>query len=291
MDRVEREMTIALYTVSAIVKDLLEGSIDTALYELYTTNHWTIQADYDMATHLSEIFRTLIYQPLDLCVRSNNCISIVHRRCNWWIQASNLSDNTIMLLTVLRSKHYNAFRNTSNYQGIGAFQVWSGFLHENVLQNALLTLERRLLANGLSEPVMSARAVICERMLYIILLVNSAYTSRSTEQHSEVWDNTVAFVKRALARLSVENYIQGNAETPVLGVRAVEPTETMKDTSAWIHRRLNRLLDDENKLYECTMQFYESQFRVSPDAMASAEASPASPTEPAHQASVVEEVE
>jgi len=288
----DREMVLAMYTIKSIAMDLFRGGIDTALYALYTTNRWTRVIQFDMASHLVEVFRVLIYRPMDLCMRSNNYVSIFDKSCDWWVAPTNLAEDTIRLMSVLRSKHYNAFIKMSERSGIGGYVTWTDFKYRHLIDNMFLTLEKRAQTKGVSRPCMSMRAIFCERMLYVILSTNFAYTRRVPEQASEVWSDTVAAIKCALLRLTVDNYVHGTYEPSREELLNVEPSESQKDTPHSIYKHINRMLEDENRLFQCTMEFLASQYNIQSDSATSASAAVSAPpaTATIQYSSAVEEV-
>ena len=250
-------MLISMSTLKSVMDDLLAGGIDEALYQLYTTNRSSTSSTCEINEHLRALFEVLIYAKPEFCVRDTGAICLVDRALKWWLPPSCFSENTLGRLQLICSDTYSIFAKKWTHLGVGSFMYWSDFAFAVQYGNHLM-VRRKMPADSLAtSEICSMRAHICERMIFIILVVNFLHVEHDREQREEVWDATVSHIGRALLSLSlaVERELSltelERQRTSIVN----PPSIGQPDTSYLIHYYLNRLLSDKRRLRESAMRF------------------------------------
>ena len=282
-------MLLSLSTLKGIMEDLTAGGIDQALYQLYTTNRSSTTIACDVTEHLRSIFHMLIYAEPEFCVKSSGSITLVDRAHKWWLPSRCLSHVSLERLKLICGTDYRIFTKKWTPQGVGSLDYWSGFSFRTHYNNFLM-MRREMPPTALtSARICSMRAHFCERMIFVILLVNDLYTEREPHINNDIWDSTLTYIKNALLSLSL--MIEREESLVEIARHHASLTEPHSigtlDMPHSIHYYLSMLLTDEERLRSSARRFAEYHLSMQaldeePQTSAVSEHEPATITDATH---------
>ena len=276
-----RKENIASVFIESFLKDMFLGRVDIVLYELYSTNHNHTQHIANLSSTFKTVFRSLLYSKIKLVVNSNGSFTMFDYAGEpWWITSMALSENSKTLLNMLTRSSYEGFHNTKTRTSLafGESTVWSQFRQDDVLQNAFMTIREypEDPSSLASSNLLSPRAHLCERMIYLMVLTNIAWYQRILSQHCPSDEEklsaqkyaerhmllaTVSYIEAALQEIALENMLDEHyemrPEDMVIGPR----TPGASDTPASLHQYVIELLDDLPRLQAAVARFVDDAKR------------------------------